>query len=65
VCEYRPRGAKWSPVASIEHDFSYAQPHPIAESYRAYHAMPYDRRYFRLDPSKRAEILEMLALLAS
>ncbi len=97
------------PGGSIEHDFAYAQPHPIAESYRAYHAMPYDRptwdltaalqavrpghgyftlsetgtvqvesngathfhagsgdrRYLRLDPSKRAEILEVLALLAS
>jgi inosine-uridine nucleoside N-ribohydrolase len=97
------------PAASIEHDFAYARPHPIAESYRAYARMPYnrptwdltaaleavrpehgyfgrsepgavlvesngatrfvpgqgDRRYLRLDPSKRAEILEVLALLAS
>jgi inosine-uridine nucleoside N-ribohydrolase len=97
------------PAASIEHDFAYARPHPIAESYRAYHQMPFDRptwdltaaleavrpehgyfgrsepgtvvvesngatrftagpgdrRYLRLDPSKRAEILEVLALLAS
>jgi inosine-uridine nucleoside N-ribohydrolase len=97
------------PAASIERDFAYAQPHPIAESYRAYHAMPYDRptwdltaalqavrpehsyfevsgpgtvrvdangathftagagdcRYLRLDPSKRAQILEVLTLLAS
>jgi len=97
------------PAASIEHDFSYARPHPIAESYRAYHQMPYDRptwdltaaleavrpehgyfgrsepgavvvesngatrfvpgqgdrRYLRLDASKHAEILEVLALLAS
>ena len=97
------------PAASIEHDFAYARPHPIAESYRAYGKMPYnrptwdltaaleavrpehgyfgrsepgavlvessgatrfvpgqgDRRYLRLDPSKRAEILEVLALLAS
>jgi len=97
------------PAASIEHDFAYARPHPIAESYRAYSKMPYDRptwdltaaleavrpehgyfgrsepgrvlveangatrfaagqgdrRYLRLDPSKRAEILEVLALLAS
>jgi len=97
------------PAASIEHDFAYARPHPIAESYRAYHQMPYDRptwdltavleavrpehgyfgrsepgtvlvesngatrftpghgdrRYLRLDPSRRAEILEVLALLAS
>jgi len=31
------------PAASIEHDFAYARPHPIAESYRAYRQMPYDR----------------------
>ena len=24
------------PVVSIEHDFSYAQPHPIADTYRVY-----------------------------
>jgi inosine-uridine nucleoside N-ribohydrolase len=97
------------PAAGIEHDFAYASPHPIAESYRAYAKMPYDRptwdltaaleavrpehgyfgrsepgavlvesngatrfapgqgdrRYLRLDPSKRAEILAVLTLLAS
>src|SRR5580658_7991247 len=97
------------PAQSIEHDFTYANPHPIAESYRAYQKMPYnrptwdltaalqavrpdhgyftlsepgtvrvdekgvthftagdaDRRYLRLDPAKRAEILEILALLSS
>jgi len=97
------------PAASIEHDFSYAHPHPIAESYRAYMKMPYDRpawdltaaleavrphhgyfnlsdpgtvhvdpdgsthfapgqgdrRYLRLEPSKHAEIIEALTLLAS
>jgi inosine-uridine nucleoside N-ribohydrolase len=31
------------PAASIEHDFGYAAPHPVAESYRAYKKMPYDR----------------------
>ena len=31
------------PADSIEHDFGYAHPHPIAESYRAYAQMPYDR----------------------
>jgi inosine-uridine nucleoside N-ribohydrolase len=31
------------PAASIEHDFGWARPHPIAESYRAYQKMPYDR----------------------
>jgi len=97
------------PSASIERDFAYASPHPIAESYRAYRRMPYDRptwdltavleavrsahgyfsrsapgtvlvesngatrftagpgdrQYLRLDPSKRAEILAVLMLLAS
>ena len=97
------------PAASIEHDFAYAHPHPIAESYRAYQKMPYDRptwdltavlqavrpergyfsesgagtvavgmdgathftagegtrRYLQLNPSKRAEILAVLTLLAS
>ena len=31
------------PAASIEYDFAYLRKHPIAESYRAYHKMPYDR----------------------
>jgi inosine-uridine nucleoside N-ribohydrolase len=31
------------PAASIEHDFAYANPHPVAESYRAYQKMPYNR----------------------
>ena len=31
------------PASGIEHDFGYAQPHPIAESYRAYQKMPYNR----------------------
>ncbi len=31
------------PAASIERDFPYARPHPIAESYRAYSKMPYNR----------------------
>jgi inosine-uridine nucleoside N-ribohydrolase len=31
------------PAASIEHDFEYTRRHPIAESYRAYRHMPYDR----------------------
>ncbi len=97
------------PAASIEHDFGWATPNPIAESYRAYHKMPYDRptwdltaaleairpehhyftlsdkgavqvdpngatkflpgqgdrQYLKLDPAKKAEILEALELLAS
>jgi inosine-uridine nucleoside N-ribohydrolase len=31
------------PASSVEHDFAYAQPHPIADSYRAYQKMPYNR----------------------
>lgn len=31
------------PASSIERDFSYAQWHPVADSYRAYQKMPYDR----------------------
>jgi inosine-uridine nucleoside N-ribohydrolase len=31
------------PAASIEHDFRYAGPHPVVESYKAYKKMPYDR----------------------
>jgi inosine-uridine nucleoside N-ribohydrolase len=31
------------PASVIEHDFGYAIPHPVAESYRAYKTMPYDR----------------------
>ncbi len=97
------------PAAGIARDFAYAKWHPIAESYRAYHKMPYDRptwdltavleavraehgyfarsdpgsvtvaadgathfvpgsgnrRYLRLDAAKKAEILEVLELLAA
>ena len=97
------------PAGSIERDFAYAYPHPIAESYRAYQKMPYDRptwdltavlqavrpasgyfglsesgtvqvasngathftsgkgdrQYLRLNPARRAEILTVMALLAS
>lgn len=31
------------PAASIEQDFSYVKDHPVAEAYRAYMEMPYDR----------------------
>ena len=31
------------PASSIEHDFSYVPDHPIADAYRAYKTMPYDR----------------------
>jgi inosine-uridine nucleoside N-ribohydrolase len=31
------------PAASIERDFSYVPDHPIADAYRAYKQMPYDR----------------------
>ena len=31
------------PAASIEHDYGYVHDHPLAEAYRAYMKMPYDR----------------------
>jgi inosine-uridine nucleoside N-ribohydrolase len=31
------------PAASIENDFRYAEHHPVADAYRAYDKMPYDR----------------------
>lgn len=31
------------PAANIEHDFAYVQDHPVAEAYRSYMKMPYDR----------------------
>jgi inosine-uridine nucleoside N-ribohydrolase len=31
------------PAASIENDFNYAEHHPVADAYRAYEKMPYDR----------------------
>jgi inosine-uridine nucleoside N-ribohydrolase len=31
------------PASSIEHDFAYVPDHPIADAYRAYKQMPYDR----------------------
>jgi inosine-uridine nucleoside N-ribohydrolase len=31
------------PAASIEHDFAYVHHHPVAEAYRSYMKMPYDR----------------------
>jgi inosine-uridine nucleoside N-ribohydrolase len=31
------------PAASIEHDFSWTSDHPVAEAYRNYKKMPYDR----------------------
>ena len=31
------------PASSIEHDFNYVPDHPIADAYRAYKQMPYDR----------------------
>jgi len=31
------------PAERIEHDFSYVQDHPVAEAYRSYMKMPYDR----------------------
>ena len=31
------------PATSIEHDFNYVDHHPVADSYRAFQKMPYDR----------------------
>lgn len=31
------------PASRIEHDFTYVQDHPVADAYRAYMKMPYDR----------------------
>ncbi len=31
------------PASRIEHDFAYVQDHPVAEAYRSYIKMPYDR----------------------
>ena len=42
------------PAASIEHDFGYASPHPIAESYRAYMKMPYNRPTWDLTAALQA-----------
>ncbi len=97
------------PAESILKDFGYVPWHPVAQSYRAYHKMPYnrptwdltavlqavrgshgyfslsepgkvhvgtdgvtkfetgggDRRYLRLDPAKRGQIVEALSLLSS
>ncbi|HET6453985.1 MAG TPA: nucleoside hydrolase [Armatimonadota bacterium] len=40
---YEVGGAILYPAESIEKDFGYAANHPIAEAYRAYQKMPYDR----------------------
>ena len=42
------------PASSIEHDFAYAIPHPIAESYRAYQNMPYNRPTWDLTAALQA-----------
>jgi inosine-uridine nucleoside N-ribohydrolase len=42
------------PATSIEHDFGYASPHPIAESYRAYQKMPYNRPTWDLTAALQA-----------
>ena len=31
------------PASAVEHDFGYAKDHPVAEAYRDYKTMPYDR----------------------
>ena len=42
------------PAASIEKDFSYARWHPVAESYRAYKKMPYNRPTWDLTAALQA-----------
>ena len=42
------------PAASIEKDFGYVAWHPVAESYRAYHKMPYDRPTWDLTAALQA-----------
>jgi purine nucleosidase len=36
------------PATSIEHDFAYVPHHPVADAYRAYMPMPYDRQTWDL-----------------
>jgi inosine-uridine nucleoside N-ribohydrolase len=36
------------PAASIENDFNYVEHHPVADAYRAYKTMPYDRQTWDL-----------------
>jgi purine nucleosidase len=61
------------PAERIEHDFSYVQDHPVAEAYRSYMKMPYDRptwdltavlyavrpngKYFSLSPPGTVNVL--------
>jgi inosine-uridine nucleoside N-ribohydrolase len=61
------------PAERIEHDFAYVQDHPVAEAYRSYMKMPYDRptwdltavlyavrpdeRYFALSPPGTITVL--------
>lgn len=62
------------PAASIEHDFSWVPDHPVADAYRTYMPMPYDRptwdltsalyairpdrQYFALSPAGRVSVDE-------
>jgi inosine-uridine nucleoside N-ribohydrolase len=62
------------PAASIEHDFGPVGAHPVADAYRLYMKMPYDREtwdltavlyalrpdagYFQLSPAGRVEVDE-------
>jgi inosine-uridine nucleoside N-ribohydrolase len=61
------------PALNIEHDFAYTQDHPVAEAYRSYMKMPYDRptwdltavlyavrpdeKYFSLSPAGTITVL--------
>src|SRR5206468_9347952 len=40
------------PGPRIEHDFAYIQDHPVADAYRAYMKMPYDRPSWDLTRSE-------------
>ncbi|MBQ8098948.1 MAG: nucleoside hydrolase [Bacteroidaceae bacterium] len=44
------------PAQSIENDFSWADPHPVIEAYKAYRPMPYDEPMF--DPTAIVYALE-------
>jgi inosine-uridine nucleoside N-ribohydrolase len=62
------------PASSIEHDFGYVKNHPVAEAYRSYKPMPYDRptwdltaalyavrsdgNYFSLSPPGKITVLD-------
>ena len=72
VSGYEIGQAIWFPATCIEQDFAWAENHPVAEAYRAYQPMPYDRptwdltavlagvrgpeKYFRVSPEGRITV---------